>query len=1071
MASLSYAKHQEDIVLSRAFKGINDGYYIDIDPQDSMEDSLTRHFYEKGWRGTNILFSDKSYHDFQMHRPWESNILEKINSIQFTNKTYFLKVPAFRLSEFLLDIQAYMPSVIVVSKTTYEAKSDIDSILHWYHSVYFDGHNLFYLSKKEPNLLHNFYPPTNEEKVIVAETIFKDEKINNLEKEVVTANIEIKKLRRDIERLHNAFHAFQPLQNCSQIMRQGIVRRIKRVISKTPRLKMILIRLRDSIIKKTVTTETSSLAQWIEQDRTMVDPKIISDKPCLIFLSPLPPTKSGIADYSAQLLDFLQSYYDVTLVCEDVNQVNKTIKNKYKTISAIAYMQSGNTRNRHMYHFGNSDYHVWMVPLLERFPGTVVLHDVFLGGLNHAMFQKQGTLPLLQKLFEEDGYEALSFYLEHDMHQTLLHYPLHQHFIDKADGIIVHSHYAKSLVKTTDAIQVPFFKEAFEPTMTQEEAKKFLGIDSETFVVCSFGFIGHTKCSKELLDAWKNSKLSQMSTCKLFFVGSLPQSAYGIELKESSATLQNVVITHYCEEDRYQTFLQAADLIVQLRKNSRGESSAAVFDALSYGKPLLVNYNGSFKELPQDAVFFIPDNFTPIELAQALEEMKENQNLCHEIAQQAYKYVSSSHNPLHVSKCYHEAIEYFYAKGMYAPYREALLESNDFHTLFALRADKKPKKLYIDVSDVANNDLRTGIQRVVRSIFHYLREDETLLQHIYPVRLVDGQYIHAQTFMFKWLNYSFVPMDEVPVTMNKNDVFLGLDLYVGGIGANPDIFKQMQAQGVHIWFVLYDILPIQFPHFFPEITAPQFKKWLNVVATYATGVACISKAVANDFEVWLQQTHIQRIEPLHVKTFALGSDIQNTQPTSGITKEQKVFIEDAELTTMALMVGTVEPRKGHTIILEAFELLWNDNNPIKLVIIGKHGWMVDELIHKIKNHPLFNKKLFWFNNASDEFLDIMYSKSTFLIAASEGEGFGLPLIEAAQHGIPIIARDIPSFKEVAGEYATYFENTQNPKIVAANITSWLQEYKLDRHSKKLSLQHTSWKQSASELRALLSSYI
>ena len=69
-------------------------------------------------------------------------------------------------------------------------------------------------------------------------------------------------------------------------------------------------------------------------------------------------------------------------------------------------------------------------------------------------------------------------------------------------------------------------------------------------------------------------------------------------------------------------------------------------------------------------------------------------------------------------------------------------------------------------------------------------------------------------------------------------------------------------------------------------------------------------------------------------------------------------------------------------------------------------------------------------------LEQVYDSADALLAASEGEGFGLPLIEAAQHGLPIIARDIPVFREVAGENAYYFSG-KDPQTLTEALRNWL----------------------------------
>jgi glycosyltransferase involved in cell wall biosynthesis len=205
-------------------------------------------------------------------------------------------------------------------------------------------------------------------------------------------------------------------------------------------------------------------------------------------------------------------------------------------------------------------------------------------------------------------------------------------------------------------------------------------------------------------------------------------------------------------------------------------------------------------------------------------------------------------------------------------------------------------------------------------------------------------------------------------------------------------------------------------------------------------------------------------ENLTIGHFHLGADIERSFPTSG-------FPEDAERTLAAIkesigfvIVGTIEPRKGHLQVIKAFEYLWDKNCNIKLVIIGKNGWMADDIVDRIRAHPELNNRLIWLEGISDEYLEKVYAASTCLIAASYGEGFGLPLIEAAQHKLPIIARDIPVFREVAGEHAFYFSAT-SPDGLAGAIEEWLGLHANDKHPKSDTMPWLTWAQSSSDLLA------
>lgn len=89
-----------------------------------------------------------------------------------------------------------------------------------------------------------------------------------------------------------------------------------------------------------------------------------------------------------------------------------------------------------------------------------------------------------------------------------------------------------------------------------------------------------------------------------------------------------------------------------------------------------------------------------------------------------------------------------------------------------------------------------------------------------------------------------------------------------------------------------------------------------------------------------------------------------------------------------------------------------------------------------------------------------------MIAASEGEGFGLPLIEAAQYGLPMIVRDLPVFREIALDHAFYFSGMNDSDISAA-ITAWLDLHKDDKHPGSGDMPWLTWEQSAAQLKKAL----
>ena len=127
---------------------------------------------------------------------------------------------------------------------------------------------------------------------------------------------------------------------------------------------------------------------------------------------------------------------------------------------------------------------------------------------------------------------------------------------------------------------------------------------------------------------------------------------------------------------------------------------------------------------------------------------------------------------------------------------------------------------------------------------------------------------------------------------------------------------------------------------------------------------------------------------------------------------------------------------------------------------------IPEIVDRITNSPEKDKRLFWLQGVSDEFLDGVYSAATCLIAASEGEGFGLPLIEAARKDVPILARDIPVFREVVGEHAAYFRGETEADLAKA-VCDLLTDFRMGVQPRPRNIPWLTWSQHVSKLKAML----
>lgn len=360
-------------------------------------------------------------------------------------------------------------------------------------------------------------------------------------------------------------------------------------------------------------------------------------------------------------------------------------------------------------------------------------------------------------------------------------------------------------------------------------------------------------------------------------------------------------------------------------------------------------------------------------------------------------------------------------------------------------SERQQRQLLIDVSELVLQDAKSGIQRVVRSILLGLFQAPPTGYEIVPVYWDGWCFRQANQLMSNLFPDFFHKLNRGPrvgevidtlVTVSRNDIFLGLDLTAHLILNTQTTLSKFKALGVEIYFVVYDLLLVEHPEWFSRSGSQRFICWLEIISELSTGLVCISQATADAMQDWLVHFLPHRADYPTISVFHLGADIDKSLPSGGLPVDAEEVLGAIATCPTFLMVGTVEPRKGHAQSLAAFDLLWQSDTAVNLVIVGKQGWNVEPLAQQLNTHRESGQRLFWLQGISDEYLEKIYAASTVLLAAAEGEGFGLPLIEAAQRQLPIIARNLPVFCEVAGEYAFYFEGVQ-PKQLAEAIQTWL----------------------------------
>lgn len=318
---------------------------------------------------------------------------------------------------------------------------------------------------------------------------------------------------------------------------------------------------------------------------------------------------------------------------------------------------------------------------------------------------------------------------------------------------------------------------------------------------------------------------------------------------------------------------------------------------------------------------------------------------------------------------------------------------------------------------------------------------------------------------YVWLRAIFFGSTErarEPVVFGGNDILFLLDS-----SWMPEIWSALKIahlKGAHIIFNIYDLIPISHPQFCDKDVSDQFADYYHRSMQIAAGYMAISATVRDDAKRYLvgasPEFSAKPDAAPQFDYFYLGADFCLDFSETCIRSELKqIFSND---TAVFLAVGTIEPRKNHAYLLDVFERLWSQGSAAKLLIAGKIGWKVDTLMVRLRSHPQLNRNLFLFHTLSDMELSFVYSRSKSLVFPSVVEGFGLPIIEALQHGLPVIASDIPIHREIGGQLVYYVDH-ENPESLVNQISEILRHGIAPDHTPGGDYRWLSWQEATHEL--------
>ena len=378
------------------------------------------------------------------------------------------------------------------------------------------------------------------------------------------------------------------------------------------------------------------------------------------WFSPLPPARSGIADYSAELLPVLaeREGLDLELFVDEGRRVDEALSTRFPVHGDKAFpaLQEAGRFDAVLYHLGNNmDYHARTWRMLLRYPGVVVLHEYMLHhlvrGMTLARGDVEGYVEEMRYAYGRTGEALARRSVGTGIPLDPWSYPLFERAVDASLGLIVHNDCTGDRVLAsrpgTRLVKVPHHLslrelEATAGAISPAEARASLGLPPDALLVASFGFITPAKRLDVSLRAF--ARLRQEVPDALYLLVGEASPYYDFASILTPELSPGVVQVGRTELDQFLRYMAAADITINLRWPSAGETSGTLIRLLGLGKAVIVSHTGAFAEIPDDGCAKIDLDETEEELLVAtLRALATDEALRTRMGENARRHIRTHH--------------------------------------------------------------------------------------------------------------------------------------------------------------------------------------------------------------------------------------------------------------------------------------------------------------------------------------------------------------------------------------------------------------------------------------------
>ena len=331
------------------------------------------------------------------------------------------------------------------------------------------------------------------------------------------------------------------------------------------------------------------------------------------------------------------------------------------------------------------------------------------------------------------------------------------------------------------------------------------------------------------------------------------------------------------------------------------------------------------------------------------------------------------------------------------------------------------KNIYIDVTNIPELEHFTGVSRVVTEVLMRLVHGGSDVSAVsYSVE--KHGYILIDTKAFVSRLEGGEPDTEIyteniitPDEFEFGSVFFDVNSSWHTLPNRSYLLPKLKNRGVRLITLIHDIIPVRFPQFMAPHTLLKFMEFIVAEMTYADDIVVTTEAVKSDLMNLFDELEMRK-KPVHV--IPLGADF-----TSG-SKAEESSVDEEIINRLSgrrflLTVSTIEPRKNHKVIVDAYmkKIASLDTD---IVFVGHIGWESEELMERMRSDSRFEKGIYVLEGVNDATLAKLYSMAYMVVFPSYAEGYGLSTIEAMIKGVPVICSDLPVMREVGGRFCDYF---------------------------------------------------